>query len=164
MAWGDLANVAKLLTSLGQLQGVGKTAKSSQQKKGSGKPVATDKKQFCLWNTCTAAKAGRPTLGAKVECHSCGKHFSQAPPVEKLVGWAWKQQLDAERAKAAPDAQPDPTTHGQKGKGKGKGKNSGGSTKGSGKGKQSTSELGLEATRAQRLAELKAAKAGTTPH
>ena len=121
------------------------------------------RKKFCLWSTCTAAKAGRPTVGGKLECHSCGKHFSQAPPAEKVIDWAWKQQLAAERAKAAPEAQPGQTTQGQKGKGKGKGKDSGDSTKGSGKGKQSTSEVGLEATRVQRLAELKAAKAGTTP-
>jgi hypothetical protein len=51
--------------------------------KGGGKVVTapTEKRRFCPWSSCTAAKAGKPTLGDKMECFSCGKHFSQAPSI-----------------------------------------------------------------------------------
>ena len=133
MAWGDLAKVGKLLSSLSSLSaGSGKWSKAQ---KGGGKGIGgkngkgdTSYKAKsvgkgnangggasfgCLWEGCWAAEQQSHTWGGKCECHGCGRPKATAvcPPVESMVDWAYRALLAEQTNAAAP-----------KGKGKGKGK------------------------------------------
>ena len=133
--------------------------------KGAGKGGAvTKKKQFCQWKNCAAAHAMTPTIGDKAECHKCGKHFCNNPPLQMLVEWSFQQKLEEEKQKRA-KADPSASSKGSKGGGKGANKQA---AKGGGKGataKTSSPDNAAEeeALRKKRLEELRAAKAGTAP-
>ena len=168
MAWHNMQQTMRLLTAL---QDMGKDQKDGggwwKSKKGGGKgePPAT-KKKWCIWKGCEAALAGKPTMGDKLDCHSCGRHFSQEPPLEQVIQWAYDAKLKA--ATQGGDLQ---TKGGGKGNAKGKDTAKG---KSAGKGKavdpppqqQQQQQAGTAADtelRARRLEEFKAAKAGHPP-
>ena len=108
MAWGDLAAVGKLMTTLGQLSGVGSWQKGSGKSKGKkdrdkgkgkGKQVSspsndTDGCFQCRWDDCKAAEAQKVTWGWKTCCHGCGraKGIAKSPPLERLAPWAYEER------------------------------------------------------------------------
>ena len=165
MAWGDLAKVGKLLASLGELSGPnGAWSKKGAGSKGAGK--SNDKDQGkgktatkpCHWGDCKAAKGEKATWGGCPNCFCCNRPFSKAPPVEKMVDWAY-QDLLKKRA-----------SEGNKGKGAAKGTGGQGGSAATGKGGKGgkgaaaeppEDEEQLALLRTQRQAELKAAKDGT---
>ena len=162
MAWGDLAKVSKLLESLGSLSNgwktkAGKGGKGGKDGKGGGKSNA--KQRLCPWADCTAAAKQQPTWGGAAACHCCRRSFANTPPLERLVQWAYAEKLKTSPTvnKAGTDA--------DKSKDKGKEANKDkGKASGKGKGKDLTpSDEELAKVREQRLAELKAAKAGQPP-
>ena len=125
---------------------------------------AVQKKQFCKWKGCKAAEHKKPTIGEKTECFGCGKHFRNQPPLQKLVDWAYDDELEQERKKAAA---PNTQTGDKVAKGAGAAKGGG---KG-GKGGKSKTPQGApaqkpdttaeeEGLRKKRLEEMRAAKAG----
>ena len=157
MAWHNAQQTKRLLEAL---LDVGKGQKGSGKNGGGTSKTPQKKKQWCRWKNCTAANAGTPTFGDKCECRVCGKHFSQEPPLEMLVDWAYNDTLKA--------AAKSNGGHSTKGTGKGQ---KGAQGKGNGKGKPSatappppqrtTAEAAADAElRRKRLEELKAAKVG----
>ena len=157
MAWGDLAAVGKLMTSLSQFSGVG------SWQKGSGKSIGKNGKDKgkgangalppfqCCWDDCKAAGSQTQTHAGKYECHMCNRPrgTAQHPPLERCQQWVIEKKV---MDKHSPD---------KAGKqNKGKGKDSGAPPKGKGKGKNAapatllTAEQ-LKQLRAQRLEALK---------
>ena len=154
MAWGDLAKVDKLLASLGELSGSnGAWSKKGAGSKGAGK--SNDKDQGkgktatkpCHWGDCKAAKGKKATWGGFPNCFCCNRPFSKAPPVEKMVDWAY---LDLLKKRATGDGKAGGKT-GSKGKSKGKGKGA------------AAKELTKEELAAKRSARLEALKTGQAP-
>ena len=114
MAWQDMQKTMKLLAALSEM------GKEGHQQKGDGKGGKKQddtKKRWCHWQTCTAAQQGRPTLQGKVNCFSCGTHFSKTPPLEMMADWAFQDKLKQTQQKE--DGKGNGPTSG-KGKGKGK--------------------------------------------
>ena len=164
MAWGDLAKVSKLLSSLCSMDnGGGWQQKCARQggKGGNGKGKAAGKGKFggpgeefqCCWSDCKAAQDNTPTKGGRETCHCCGrrKPNAKAPPLERMVAWAFQEALKAKSA----------TKDGSKGKAARKGgKGSKGSKEGTTTDKD-TKEGDLKRLREERLASLKEAKDGS---
>ena len=119
MAWKDLAKVAQLFQSLGEISG---GAPGNWQRKGGGKGFENNRnggkaaaaKLWFHWDDCHDAKSKKPTCGPSTACQCCQRPWSKSPPIERMVLWAYKDKLgktkDSELLK------------GQKGKGKGAGK------------------------------------------
>ena len=156
MAWQSAQQTMRLLTALQDF------GKGQQCRKGSGwgndgTQGQQQKKRWCSWKTCTAAQQGKPTVGVKINCFSCSRHFSQTPPLEMLVESAYKEKLEERKTKGK-------GTAGNDDKNKPKGKSAG---KGNAKGQQPSKDdppaEELQKVREQRLEELKAAKAGQPP-
>ena len=112
MAWSNMAKTLEMLASLGdgwQTKSYGKKGKGKGKGKHDDKPEA---KRWCHWDDCTAAQGKKPTCGKSSGCYSCKRLWAKAPPIERLVDWAFQDKLKS---------QEQPTAKG-KGKGKGKGK------------------------------------------
>ena len=154
MAWHNMQQTMKLLTAL---QDMGKQQKGT---KGNGKAAyggaQLGKKKFCPWADCTAAQKHHATVGGGPNCHSCRRAFSQVPPLERLVDWAYQEKLNTSPTLSKGEGK----GKGQKGQGKGKGKDT--STHTAAKEEPSAEELRL--LREQRLTELKGAKAAAQPN
>ena len=130
--------------------------KDDKGKKGDGR-TRNFKKVFCPWADCTAAQKQQATVGGGANCHCCRRAFSQAPPLEKLVEWAYKLKLQAPPTTSLKAGKDGRGAQQEKGKGNGKGK------AGKGADKQAApaaaqADDDLKALRAARLAELKTAK------
>ena len=102
MAWGNLAGVSKLLTSLQQLEGGGVWGKNSgkSSSKGWGKGKNGDECFTCLWDDCWAAQAQKVTWG-KSNCFGCGRHkgVAKSPPLERITEKAMQVRLELNKGK-----------------------------------------------------------------
>ena len=160
MAWQNVQQTIRLLSSL---QGFGMEQKGWKGGgKGNGKSQVQEKKRWCKWKTCTAAQQGKPTVGGKCNCYSCGRHFSHAPPLEMLVESAYQIRLAELEAKRKGGANDDNSNNSNNNSNKdtAKGKAAG---KGGKKGqlsKDDPTDEDLKKVREKRLEELKAAKNG----
>ena len=151
MAWKNMANTLQMLSSLSggwQQKGGGKALGKG---KAAGKGNAKDEEFQCLWCGCKAAENRTPTKGGRETCHGCmrRKAAAKAPPIEKLVDWAFKEQLKAKQ----------PTGAGPKGKAGGKGTKGGKAQQSSKDGGDDKTDAELKVLRLERLALLK----GATP-
>ena len=104
MAWGDLAKVGQLLSSLGQLSdttGAWKLVPKQARGKGAGKGAGKDSdkgngkgsSRQCPWDGCKSAERNQATWGGVPNCHCCKKSFARTPPVEQMVDWAYPEML-----------------------------------------------------------------------
>ena len=161
MAWQDMAKTLKMLASLTE----GGSGGGSWTKKGTGKGLGKyngaappETKRQCNWDDCKAAQGKKPTCGKTTGCHCCKRAWANAPPIERLVQWAYDDKKQQEQLKLKKQ---------QSGKAKGKGKSAG---KGNvpaaiapGAAAAATSPEQLATLRKQRLEELKAGGAPATP-
>ena len=90
--------------------------------------VSRPRKQFlCRWQSCAAARSGRPTFGEQHYCFSCcrPKGLAMSPPADKAIATPQQQQQQQQQAKprgsggvsvlkTVPGAEPQPQTPAQK--------------------------------------------------
>ena len=164
MAWQNIAKTLEMLASLGQLNdttGAWQKVKAGSKgtSKGYGKEGDKGKgkgaTRQCPWDDCRAAQNKQTTWGGVPNCHCCKRSFAKTPPVENMVGWAYKDLLS--KKGGAPKGE---AGKGAAGKG-GAGKNGRGGKGGGGGAAVVTAtaqEEQLAQLRLQRQAELKAAK------
>ena len=85
-------------------KGAGKTS-SKADGRGAQSAGMNDKgkgSRLCHWGDCRAACRRQATWGGKPDCFGCMRPWSNTPPVEKMVEWAFLEKV-AERHAADQD-------------------------------------------------------------
>ena len=154
MAWQSVAQTMKLLASLGDAmndggKGNGKGPKGGGKDGGKSGGKGNLKPRLCPWGTCTAAQKKQATCGGGPACFKCKRLFSNSPPIERLVEWAYLEKFQAPKGS--------PTKGADKAGAKGDG------TKGKGKSAPEPQAQSAEQLKGLRATRLEALKAGNPP-